>query len=310
MQFDIRQWMGNLSVIALTGFAGPWHSVVRGLPSASVNPRIEPEWEGMTMARAYPLERERNIILISLLVLAAIAWAVMVWQARADDSMAMSPTMGMGPPLFLTIWVIMMVAMMFPTAAPMILIFSRTHRDKQAKGKPYVPTWVFVSSYMIIWALFGVLAYLFAIGGERLAEQSMWVMDNAASIGGGLLILAGIYQLTPLKHACLSKCRSPLSFIMSSWRDGYAGSFRMGLEHGAYCLGCCWMLFVILFPLGMMNIGAMALITLLIFAEKSLTWGVRISRYAAVALIIYGGAVLVSPGLLPTIMDNGMEMGA
>ncbi len=157
MQFDIRQWMGNLSVIALTGFAGPWHSVVRGLPSASVNPRIEPEWEGMTMARAYPLERERNIILISLLVLAAIAGAVMVWQGRADDSMAMSPTMGMGPPLFLTIWVIMMVAMMFPTAAPMILIFSRTHRDKQAKGKPYVPTWGFVSSYMIIWALFGVL---------------------------------------------------------------------------------------------------------------------------------------------------------
>jgi predicted metal-binding membrane protein len=192
-----------------------------------------------------------------LLGLAAAAWAVMIWQAWSDDGMSMSPTMGMGTLLFLAIWITMMVAMMFPTAAPMILIFARTHRHKQAQGKPYVPTWVFVAAYMLIWTLFGGVAYLFAAGGERLAEQSMWVVDNAARIGGTLLILAGIYQLTPLKHACLSKCRSPMQFILSSWRDGYAGSFRMGLEHGGYCLGCCWMLFVILFPLGMMNIGAM-----------------------------------------------------
>lgn len=276
-------------------------------PGALNNSRDEGKEGSVIAARAYPLERERNIILISLSGLAAAAWAVMIWQSRADDGMSMSPTMGMGTLLFLAIWITMMVAMMFPTAAPMILIFARAHRDKQEKGKPYVPTWLFVSSYMVIWALFGALAYLFAVGGERLAEQSMWVMDNVARIGAGLLILAGVYQLTPLKHACLSKCRSPLQFIMTSWRDGYGGSFRMGLEHGAYCLGCCWMLFVILFPLGMMNIAAMAAITLLIFAEKSLPWGEKVSRYAAIALILYGGLVLINPDLLPTVMDSGMD---
>jgi predicted metal-binding membrane protein len=258
--------------------------------------------------RAVPLQRERYIILAFLFGLAAIAWTVMIWQVSTDDIMAMGLTMGMGTLLFMAIWITMMVAMMFPTAAPMILIFARTHRDKRARGKPYVPTWIFLSAYMLIWVLFGTVAYGAAIFGERLAEQSMWVADNAARIGGVLLMIAGIYQMTPLKHACLSKCRSPLQFILSSWRDGYTGSFRMGLEHGGYCLGCCWMLFVILFPLGMMNIAAMAVITLLIFAEKSLARGQAIARYAAVALIIYGGLALIMPELLPTVMDNGMDM--
>jgi predicted metal-binding membrane protein len=258
--------------------------------------------------RTFPLQRERNFILLTLFGLAAIAWAVMIWQAAADDGMPMGLTMGMGTLLFLTIWITMMVAMMFPTAAPMILIFARSHSEKQARGKPYVPTWIFVSAYMLIWVLFGTVAYGAAVFGERLAEQSMWVADNAARIGGGLLVVAGIYQLTPLKHACLSKCRSPLQFILSSWRDGYTGSFRMGLEHGGYCLGCCWMLFAILFPLGMMNVAAMAVITLLIFAEKSLPWGERVGKFAAIALIVYGGLVLVNPALLPTVMESGTPM--
>jgi predicted metal-binding membrane protein len=262
----------------------------------------------MHASRTYPLERERNVIFASLLGLAAIAWTVMIWQAARDDGMSMGPTMGMGTVLFLSIWITMMVAMMFPTAAPMIVIFAQTHSDKRARGKPYVPTWIFVSAYLLIWTLFGVVAYVAAIGSERLAEQSMWMMENAARIGAGLLILAGVYQLTPLKHACLSKCRSPLQFILSSWHDGYAGSFLMGLKHGGYCLGCCWMLFVILFPLGMMNIAAMAAITLLIFAEKSLPWGERVGRFAAIALIVYGGLVLANPDLLPTVMDSGMDM--
>jgi predicted metal-binding membrane protein len=264
----------------------------------------------VTTAPAYPLQRERNLILVSLLGLAAIAWSVMIWQARADDGMAMGLTMGKGSVLFLVIWITMMVAMMFPTAAPMILIFARVHHDKHAKGKPYVPTWVFVGAYMVIWTLFGVVAYLGAFGGERLATHSTWVMENAARIGGSLLILTGIYQLTPLKHACLSRCRNPVQFILTSWRDGYAGSFRMGLEHGAYCLGCCWMLFVILFPLGMMNIAAMAAITLLIFAEKSLAWGQAIAKYSAAVMIGYGILVWIEPSLLPTVIETpmGMEM--
>jgi predicted metal-binding membrane protein len=156
----------------------------------------------------------------------------------------------------------------------------------------------------------GIVAYALALAGDELAEQSMWLMDNAARIGGVVLIAAGLYQLSPLKNVCLSKCRSPISFILNSWRDGYGGSFRMGLEHGVYCLGCCWLLFVILFPLGMMNIAVLAGITALIFAEKSTAWGRQIATLAAIALIAYGALVILVPEALPMMMDDeGMAMG-
>ena len=256
------------------------------------------------MARtvSYPLTRERNLILGSLLALAAGAWALLAWQSASAEEDMMGLTMGMGAPLFIAIWVAMMVAMMFPTAAPMILTFARVQANRRQQSRPFVPTWVFVSSYLVVWTVFGVLAYGVAVGGERLADQSMWLMDNAARIGGGVLILAGLYQLSPLKYTCLSKCRTPLGFILSSWRDGYGGSFRMGLEHGTYCLGCCWLLFVILFPLGIMNVAAMAAITLLIFAEKSLPAGRQMGQLAALALIAYGALVLAVPDALPTMM--------
>ena len=149
----------------------------------------------------------------------------------------------------------------------------------------------------------GVLAYPLAVGIEKLAAQSMWLMENAAYLGGVVLLVAGLYQLSPLKDICLSKCRTPLQFILSSWHDGYGGAFRMGLEHGAYCLGCCWLLFVILFPLGIMNIAVMALVTALIFAEKSFPIGQRIAQLSALALIAYGVLVLVVPGALPTMQS-------
>jgi predicted metal-binding membrane protein len=252
---------------------------------------------------SYPLRDQRNLILASLLVLAAAAWALLAWQAMADDGeMAMGLTMGMAAPLFMAMWVAMMVAMMFPASAPMILMFARVHAGKRERGQPFVPTWVFVSSYLLVWTLSGVVAYGAATGAEVLAEQWIWLMDNAARIGGGVLVLAGVYQLSPLKRSCLSKCRTPLDFILGSWRDGYVGSFRMGLEHGSYCLGCCWLLFVILFPLGVMNVGAMVAITLLIFAEKSLPRGETIAQVAAVALVAYGALVVSVPDALPTTM--------
>lgn len=256
----------------------------------------------MATAVSYPMPRERNLILASLLVLATAAWALLVWQSVTADSSAMGLTMGMGAPLFIAIWVAMMAAMMFPTAAPMILTFAGVHAGKRERGGPFVPTWVFVSAYMTVWALFGVVAYAVAVGAESLAEHSMWLMDNAARVGGGALALAGLYQLSPLKRSCLSKCRTPLGFLLGSWRDGYGGSFRMGFEHGAYCLGCCWLLFVILFPLGVMNVAAMAVITLLIFAEKSSPIGRQVGQMAAVALIAYGALVVFVPGALPTMM--------
>lgn len=250
----------------------------------------------------YSLRPQRNLILASLLALAAGAWAILVWQSAVADDEMMGLTMGMGAPLFLAIWVAMMVAMMFPTAAPMILMFARVQDKRRERGQTFVPTWVFVSSYLVVWTVFGALAYAFAVGGEELAERSMWLMDNAARIGGGVLVLAGLYQLSPLKRACLSKCRTPLDFILHSWRDGQAGAFRMGLEHGAYCLGCCWLLFVILFPLGVMNVAAMAVITLLIFAEKSLPFGRQAGEFAAAALVAYGSLVVFLPDALPTML--------
>jgi predicted metal-binding membrane protein len=247
------------------------------------------------------LQRERNLILAFLLILAAAAWLLLVWQSTMVSPMAMGLTMGMGAALFLLIWVIMMVAMMFPTAAPMILMFARVHRDKQQSGKAFVPTWVFISAYLLLWTLFGVLAYVGALWAEQLAQQVPWLMANAARIGGGVLVLAGLYQLSPLKRSCLAKCRTPLDFVLSSWREGYMGSFRMGLEHGIYCLGCCWLLFVIFFPLGMMNVAAMAVVTVLIFAEKSMPLGQRMAQVAALALIAYGVLVMVVPSMLPTM---------
>lgn len=257
----------------------------------------------MANAPSYPLSRERNLVLISLIVLAVIAWAVLIRQRLTmDRDMAMGLTMGMTAPLFLATWGAMMVAMMFPTAAPMVLMFSRVHAGKRQRGQSFVPTWVFVAAYLVVWTLFGVLAYAVAVGVTSLAEDSMWLMNNAARLGGAVLVLAGLYQLSPLKNVCLSKCRSPLAFILNSWRDGYAGSFRMGLEHGVYCLGCCWLLFVILFPLGMMNVAAMALIMVLIFAEKSLPIGRQIGRAVAVVFIAYGALVVFVPAALPTMM--------
>jgi predicted metal-binding membrane protein len=261
-------------------------------------------------ASAHPLPRERNLILGSLLILAAAAWGLLIWQAAVMDD-EMSLTMGLSAPLWIALWIAMMVAIMFPTAAPMIMMFARIYAKKAERGQPFVPTWVFAGSYLLIWSVVGVLAYGAAVAGDALADESAWVMDNAPRIGGGLLIAAGVYQLSPLKYVCLNKCRSPMSFILNSWRDGYGGAFRMGIEHGAYCLGCCWLLFAILFPLGMMNIAVLALITLLIFAEKSTPVGRQIATLAAVALIVYGAVVIFVPDALPMTMSDSqaMEMG-
>ncbi len=256
-----------------------------------------------TSAASYPLLRERNLILATLLLLAAGAWALLVWQWVTSDG-DMSLTMGMGVPLFLAIWVAMMVAMMFPTAAPMILTFARVQDNRRQQGRQFVPVWIFVCSYLVVWSLAGLLAYGVAVGLQGLAGRSGWLADNAGRIGGGVIVLAGLYQLSPLKRVCLTKCRTPFTFILSSWRDGKWGAFRMGMEHGLYCLGCCWLLFVILFPLGIMNVGAMALLTLLIFAEKSTPIGRQMATFASLGLIVFGAVVMFVPDLLPTVMST------
>src|SRR6476620_2984924 len=256
----------------------------------------------MDRAQVDPISFQRNVILGLLLALSAAAWAELVWHGTgAEMDMAMdSPTMGLRAPLFLAIWVIMMVAMMFPTAAPMIVTFHKVQAGKRQRGEEFVSTWIFVAAYISVWGLSGVAADASALAAEAAAALAALSQATAARVGGMVLVAAGLYQLAPWKDLCLSKCRTPITFIMTSWRDGAAGAMSMGLLHGAYCLGCCWLLFVILFPLGIMNIAAMAVITLVIFAEKTLPWGRAAARAAAVALIVYGSVVVVAPHLLPT----------
>jgi predicted metal-binding membrane protein len=254
------------------------------------------------------LARPRIAILVGLLVLSAIGWGLVAWQASSDTSMPMHGgmemgldlTMGMTAPLFLAMWVAMMVAMMFPAAAPMILLFDRVERGKREAGRSFVPTAYFVGSYLAIWTAFGVVAFALAVVVNGLATDTQAATGQWARVGGILFIAAGLYQLTPLKAVCLSKCQSPMSFLMTSWRDGKIGAIQMGLLHGGYCLGCCWLLFVVLLPLGIMNVAAMVVIALLVFGEKCLPVGNRIVRAAAVVLVVYGLVVTVVPGAFPT----------
>jgi predicted metal-binding membrane protein len=239
-------------------------------------------------------------ILAILLAMAALCWAALAWDYPSFEmDMTLAYTMGLSLASFLIVWIVMMVAMMFPTAAPMILTFHAIQRRKTGRGAVF-GAWAFVAGYLLLWALTGVGAYALARGAEVAAAYFGLSARSFARIGGGALVLAGFYQATPLKNICLSQCRTPVAFVMSSWRSGAMGAWRMGWLHGLYCFGCCWLLFVILFPLGMMNVAAMAAVTLLILAEKVLPWGRAVSRVSAALLIAYGGAVMVAPQLLPT----------
>ena len=212
-------------------------------------------------------------------------------------SEGMSPdlTMGRSWPLFFAMWVAMMVAMMFPAAAPMIVMYGRMKR-----GDPLAVS-LFTGSYVSLWFAFGGLAFLLGAGVEVAAERSEWVSMNWARAGGALIVLAGLYQLTPFKDFCLRHCRTPMAFAMDHWREGRWGAVRMGTVHGLYCLGCCWALFLIMIPLGVMNVAATASVALVVFVEKVMPWGRAFGRVAAIGLITYGVLVVLRPELLPTV---------
>src|SRR5262249_1548161 len=146
----------------------------------------------------------------------AVAWGVLIWRAPMMSSRAMGLTMGLSAGLFIAIWAVMMVAMMFPATAPMILLFGTVYASKRVQKQPHVPTWIFVSGYLLVWILPGVVIYFLAVQVENVTGQSMWLMQNSTRISGAILVLAGLYQLSPLKNVCLSKCRTPLQFLLTS----------------------------------------------------------------------------------------------
>jgi predicted metal-binding membrane protein len=216
-----------------------------------------------------------------------------------------SPATGLRVALFLAMWVVMMVAMMLPSTAPMILAFHRMQAGKRELHDTFISTWAFVVAYLLVWCGFAVYAGALAsgVGGVRTAASK-------AEVGGVILMLAGLYQLSPFKEVCLAHCRTPIDFTGSSSGNGVPDAFRMGLLHGVYCLGCYWMLFVVLFPLGM-SIVAMVAVTLVVLAEKTLP-SPRIVTYAtAVVLVLYGALMSVTPQLFPTAgKDSSATMPA
>ena len=196
--------------------------------------------------------------------------------------------------LMFFMWWVMMIAMMLPSATPMVLLFAAMNRKQKESGNPYVPTSLFASAYLIVWAGFSVVAVAVQWGLDSLALLSPLLVSASATLGGGLLIAAGIYQLTPLKQACLKHCRSPLQFVLTRWRSGADGAFRMGIEHGAYCVGCCWFLMGLLFFGGVMNLYWIAGIAVFVLLEKTIPVGHWMSHVVGIALMVWGIVVMLS----------------
>ncbi len=195
--------------------------------------------------------------------------------------------------LLFAMWAVMMVAMMLPSASPMILLFARIGSTRSASGRANTPTFFFVAGYVAVWTLFSVLAAATQWGLHSLAVLSPGMRTASPFISGMILIAAGVYQWLPLKQSCLSHCRSPLGFLSSSWREGKLGAVTMGVSHGAFCLGCCWMLMMLLFVGGVMNLLWVAAIGVVVLLEKTVPAGDWIARLAGVLLIVAGMAVVL-----------------
>jgi predicted metal-binding membrane protein len=279
-----------------------------------------------------PLARGQITILLTLIILTVAAWALTIRQAQTMtmpmgvsagapmpaagsssgmDGMSMDQVgevaaSGMGGAAwsvsglvaFTVAWAVMMAAMMFPAAAPMLLLFHTVASNRKTSGGAFVPTWVFAAGYLLVWTAVGAVTWaLIQIASERAtalgdAERARW----APLALGSVLIVAGLYQLTPLKQVCLDHCRSPFAFVMQHWREGYGGALRMGIVHGAYCLGCCWALFAVLVATGVMSLAWMLLLTLIVFMEKVLPAGRRAARGIGVAFVLLG--LLVASGVM------------
>jgi len=217
----------------------------------------------------------------------ALSWWFILTGASVGGDMG---GMAMGPPPFgaiVLMWWVMMAAMMLPSAAPAILLYARVRQMRRAE-RSVAQTWVFLVGYLILWLVFSLLA---AAAQQVVAGQSMAIESTAAK--GSLLIVAGAYQLSPLKSACLGECRAPAQFISRYWRPGWTGALRLGLLHGAYCVGCCWALMLLLFVGGVMNLLWVVALAAIVAAEKLVPHGQWLARLTGITLIAWGVALLL-----------------
>ena len=239
------------------------------------------------------LRRDRLIILAGLAVVAALAWAYTIYLASDMQNMDMTmPHMQawgiVDFVLMFVMWWVMMIAMMTPSASPMVLMFATVNSKQRQQDKPFVPTAVFLLGYLIAWGGYSALATILQWALQSTALLSPMMESASPILGGGLLIAAGIFQWTPLKHACMKHCRTPMGFLMTEWRDGIQGALIMGLRHGYYCLGCCWILMALLFVFGVMNLVWVAVLAGFVLVEKVAPGGEWVSRISGIFLIVWG----------------------
>jgi predicted metal-binding membrane protein len=254
------------------------------------------------LAPAYAAVRARLALVAALFVVAALGW---VWSARAMRGMDSGPWSDLGSlGWFLGVWLMMMAAMMLPSVAPTIALYSRLRRA----SSPLSP-WLFAAGYLLTWTSLGLLAY--GIGGTAhavLGDTLRWD-SSGRHIAGVTLILAAAYELTPLKDVCLGHCRSPLGALLGSWHDGRLGSVRMGVRNGAWCVGCCWALMASLFALGVMSVTWMAVVAGVIAFEKLMPWRGVVTYVTAGILLCVGLLLLAAPEALPGLTTPpGMTM--
>lgn len=249
------------------------------------------------------LRRDRAVVVAVLAALTLFAWAYL-FRVAGDMSVAGSThlNMQMAMPRMLAwrladvlilfaMWAVMMVAMMVPSVAPLILLFAAANRQK-ADGGAIGSATVLVLGYLLVWLGFSVLATLATWGLQSAALLSPMLVSTSPLLGGILLVAAGVFQFTPLKQSCLTRCRSPLSFLMAEWRAGSWGTFLLGVKHGLYCVGCCWLFMTLLFVAGIMNLLWVAAIALFVLLEKAAPKGELLGRIAGVVLIVAGGVLI------------------
>ena len=238
---------------------------------------------------------------------ALVTWIVTVERMRGMDA---GPGTDLGGLVwYVGIWTTMMAAMMLPSVAPMVLVFHRVGLERPGRSRPSARTWAFTLSYLAVWAVYGLGAYALYRLIEHLDVGLLAWSRGGRFVAGAAIVAAGLYELTPFKTVCLRHCRTPMHFVMSEWREGSLGAVRMGSVHGAYCVGCCWGLMIVLFALGVMSLTWMAVVGALIFAQKVLPAGQQLTKAFAVAFVAAGVWVASAPGSVPglTLPGTGMS---